>query len=310
MTLFVISRDRNTIYEIDDIYVMIAVFLVTYYLTLYTKKIIQKIRSHLKQKKIISNIIKKQGGQSIDLDPINWKEFDTIINECLKNDKAYSLLDTRIKKAIRFFLRLNVQENIILTPNLIRLITKAFIRKDRPSVVNVSNLLFVANNTRKVLTRVIGAILAGLAGAIMGGLYYGVVLVSLTYLFTPNDINCEQYLKEISSDAIHKEIPIFTTKDEDHCISSSMPEKVQIYIPEGKKVVVTDPKLETKEIRQTYKKSPKPAKQVNFSDFKRNDPILSKFNVKEEDVTNTESNSFNLKLTRKEIIEAIDKGLD
>ena len=308
MTLFITSKNR--LYEIDDAYVMALCFIISYFIALYTRKIIDKVRFHQKQKKIILNTTetKTRGGQTIDFDSINWKEFDQIVQHCIEDDKAYLLLNNKIKKAIRFFLKLTVQKNMILTPNLIRLIAMYFTQKDKPSVINISNVLFRINNTRIALMRYTTAIVLGLTTGLLSGIYYGIVILIMTYICTPNVPNCEEYFKEISSDAIHKEIPIFGKNDEDHLIVSGRSERINIYIPKGKEVVVTDPKLETKEVRQTYKKVHKKAKEVKFSDFKKNDPILSKFDDLEE--PKIRPNKSDLTITRKQIAEALDTAIE
>lgn len=280
MTLFV--RTKNALYEVDDFYVMTLIFIASYLLTTCGKKIFQKIVSYKKKRKIIADKIKvdktrPRGGQGIDLDSINWRELEVIVEECLEEDKTYLLLNEKFKEVIKFIFKVKYQSDVVLTPALTRTIVRYFLRDTKPGMIKVSEIMVVFSNVKHFIIQATGAIIAGGITGLGVGLLKGTALTALimTYTLTRTEINCERYFKEIPADRTGKEITVLLPEKKNNLIISNEFEKIARYVPSPNDDKIIDVKPGVKEKVQQYKKVKKPAKKVTFDEFRKKDPILS-----------------------------------
>ena len=73
----------------------------------------------------------------------------------------------------------------------------------------------------------------------------------------------------------------YEESESNHLFVTDENKQVAIYTPASKEVEVTLNGNAEPVVKKTYKKIPKKAKQVKFSDFRKTDPELSKFNKQE-----------------------------
>ena len=297
MSLFASTRDGKTVYIISDFYVMILAFIISYLLTIYSKKAIERFKEYKRKKTIIKNGVSPRGGQIIDLDPTDSNALMRIIDECLENDKTYLVLNEKIKSWITFLVKENIlNQSLVISPNFIKFLARHFIREDRLVVGRVSNIIIGLQNAPRFFFRVVGSILAGMAAASTASVTLGIFAIINMYMLTTPIPGCPKHFKEISSNSNSDEIEIFVANDRNNLIVSSEADKVVLYNPivntRKEKIIPKESGVKEIQIRQRYQKSKRPAKQVKFSDFKKTDPVLSKFDTLDEPEIKQSKNLF------------------
>lgn len=119
-----------------------------------------------------------------------------------------------------------------------------------------------------------------LVGGIIKGLPYAVLMTLMLFQITENcGFRCEDHFEHLST--TDEPITIYAEKPTGHLVIAEKDAATQIgiYIPSKTQKKVS---INAEKIQRNYTKSRKKAKLVNFSDFKKQDPVLSEFNDEEQ----------------------------
>lgn len=290
MTLFIKLPpifNRKISYEISDIYIMAITFIITYYAT----KLLQDAYVRIKNKRdlrkqrtkmlINSNVL--AGGLNeelyeaiVDATPVNDNELFSAVLECIRDKEAYRVLSERLKRII--FTKVGAiirEESIRMTPNLLRLIAKVEYERNPSTLVTMGNLI-VSTSNKSVLKARLVTTFAAAVFAQMTALVGYTLLVLIIFFQQTSYVPCEQYFEKLpQTDA--KTIDLVVEKDTGSLVIAGNDDarQVEIYVPEPDVVESTTDKVKT--YTRTYKRSKKKVREVKFSDFRKNDPVLSKF---------------------------------
>ena len=155
--------------------------------------------------------------------------------------------------------------------------------------------------TRAVLSSLFGPIayLANLGS-------YSVFIILLSFFTSTEVIDCEKYVQELPA-VSNQPFEICAEKQSGNLIISDNT-NIELYIPQESETIIIDRKTNQKAIQRIYKKAKKQAKQVKFSDFRKTDPVLSKFKDRdlEEPVVPTQTSQFTFKRLKQAIEEMVD----
>ena len=294
MTLFIVRPKRQ--YEISDVYILAAIFIVMHLLTRIIKRVIKKMEEELEarryeeiklkknQNKKIRKKLKKipRGGKSIGLTFTNDDELSNTIQSCIKDEEYYLIKDPELKKLIFRLVRGKIKnESLQFSPNLIRLVARKIITQDTNLLIQVGNTALFADNRERFITRVAGTAIAAIVTTIVNFTSYGVLLAIMLFLGTDEcGYRCEDYFENlhVSKDGIVK---VFEKSSEGHIIIGNFEPETgpEIFIETSKKQVITEDKNLDQRIRveTDYKKARKKARLVTFDEFRKKDPILSTF---------------------------------
>ena len=287
MTLF-IKTPRDKVFEISEVYVMALTFIIFYSLGRISRELIKKqIESYNRNKKNYNRnktikIANPRGGTDIIeiRVPNNNEKLRDLVLSCISNNERYSIKSEKITKLIYKLLGSEFKdETIAITPNLIRYVATALIKINMNERWYIKFVDFIAafDNKMRAVYRIGGsAAIAGFVGFFSTSIRYGIIALIIHYQATENcGYRCSDYFEHISKDE-----PFFVSLDESSnkiIIASEKDSKqLELYIPskEGAKITVGDKKGSIK-ISKDYVKRKKKAKQVNFSDFVRENQLLS-----------------------------------
>lgn len=294
MTLFIRTSDTR-VFEIDDLYVMVVFFLLSYSLTKITKSAIIKLieKQQLKKKGRNSRLTRVgnvKGGALLDLLDVRTLDEQTlglIILSCIADHESYIVKDKRIIKIIFVVLKEQLTDKtLVLSPNMIRFLALQLISKNKPSrlVEIVGTLRTVSENPVRLIMRSLGAIVLGTVAAVGNMLPYGIILMLMYFDATKNCGHiCSNYFEQLPKDQITK---IFEGKERvgPQLVIAGNDEarQVEIYEPTPTPDKETVSPSNERQITKSYRKSRKQAKVVKFSDFKKKDKVLSSFDNLEE----------------------------
>ncbi len=171
---------------------------------------------------------------------------------------------------------------------MMRFLALKLIKYDRPLLSKIGSIVFSSNNRIRMATRSVGSATIALVNAffrLYSAVPYGILIMVLFFGLTENcGFPCHDYFKELP---VNEPIQIFAKKSTGNLIivGNDHAQQVEIYVPSkaADEVAV----CKNGEIKKTtsYVKVRKKAKQVKFSDFKRTDPVLSRFkDIEEPDI--------------------------
>ena len=277
MTLFITTPKRQL--EIDDAYVAALAFLVAFAVGKIVKAVIEK------QKQKQKNITNPRGGNlTIGLELSDDTELTKIILSCISDNEHYIVKDPRIIQIVFNLVKARVkQESLILTPNMMRFLALKLINNDQTLIVKLGNIIASSNNRIRLFVRLMGATAIGFLGALFSTLPYAVLMMVIYFDTTKNcGYNCSDYFEQLPKEG---PVNICAEKSTGHVFIGANDDARQISIHTPSKAatevtVSSDGSLKT--TKQSYKKVRSKAKQVNFSDFKKTDPVLSSFPDLEE----------------------------
>lgn len=275
MTLFITTPKRQL--EIDDAYVAALAFLIAFAVGKIVKAVIEK----QKQK----NIANPRGGNiTIGLELSDDSELTKIILSCISDNERYIVKDPRIIQIVFHLVKARVkQESLILTPNMMRFLALTLINNDQTLIVKLGNIIASSNNRIRLFARLMGATAIGFLGALFSTLTYAVLMMVIYFDTTENcGYNYSDYFEQLPKEG---PVNICDEKSTGHVFIGANDDAQQIAIHTPSKAatevtVSSDGSLKT--TKQGYKKVRSKAKQVNFSDFKKTDPVLSSFPNLEE----------------------------
>ncbi|QXE46097.1 hypothetical protein IV203_000075 (plastid) [Nitzschia inconspicua] len=273
MTLFVNYKTRS--YEINDLYLMAITFIVTFYVTSVCKKI---LTNYLSKKSPGDVEIKNpRGGAIPSLTDDN--ELGMAILTCISDNGIYHVKDKNLRRIVFELAKEKLtNESLIITPNLIRFVGLRLINPNQTTVVTIGNFLTSTDNRVRLILRFSASVIAGIIAGIASSLSYGILLLLICFLESEQcGFSCDTYFDKIPPEP--EAINVYTKNRTGNLIitGNDAARQVEIYIPSKAKAQIRTLTDKQKTITKTYHSLPKRAKQVTFEDFRKNDPVLSKF---------------------------------
>jgi hypothetical protein len=206
-----------------------------------------------------------------------------LILSCIADNEAYLVKDEKIIKVIFSLVKMKIKdESLVLTPNMIRFLALKLLNNDSSLITKIGNVVVSSDSRVRFLTRVTVSVLIGIISALVSSFAYGILILILSFDSTHNcGYRCDDYFDHLSD---YQPLRVFAQKPTGQLViaGNDNERQVKIYIPSktSNEVTITSPGKA--KVTQTYKKSRKKAKRVNFSDFKAKDKVLSSFDGLEE----------------------------
>ena len=281
MTLFIQTPKR--ILEISDAYVMALSFLIFFAVGKIFKAVIEKLIEKQKRKNVGNVNMANPRGGNIALEFSDDTELAHTILTCIADNERYLVKDPEIIKMVFNLVMAKIKnESLVLTPNMLRFLALKLINNDQTLIVKIGNVLLSSNNRARLFARVSGSVMIGFVGALCSIFPYAVLMMVIYFSSTENcGYKCSDYFETLPKEGhveIYKKEPtghVFIAGNDDA-------RQIEIYTPSKSADEVTIGSNGVIKRTTTYNKVRKKAKQVNFSDFKKNDPVLSNFKDLEE----------------------------
>ena len=205
-------------------------------------------------------------------------ELGLTILSCISDNENYLVKNPKLKKLIFSLVKEKLRnESLVLTPNMIRFLALKMINEDQSLIVKIGNMVVSSNNRVRLFTRITGTTIIAFVGAVFSILPYAILMAIMYFNETKNcGYNCDAYFQHLPKD---EPLTIYGKASSGNIAITNNDEsrQVEIYVKQNEKQVVIS-KSGERRIEQKYQKSRKKAKQIKFSDFKKRDPVLSKFN--------------------------------
>lgn len=294
MTLFLRNLENTRRFEISDAYIMALSFIISYYVGVITKAVILKLTEQQEKKSDKkTQVPNPRGGTNLQLNDNN--DLAATILSCIADNHTYSVKNQKLKELIFKLVKAKIkQESLVLTPNMIRLLATNLINSDQTFITKVGNYIASSDNRVRINARVIGGAILGLGAALTNMFPYFVVMAMLYFSETENmGYTCSDYFDSLPQD--NPVVKVLGDTPNGHLvIMKNEPNRdLEFYTlaPKTTRQIATTYNGESA-IRQEhqFKRSRKKAKQVNFSDFRKTDPVLSKYdNIKEPYIPQTKS---------------------
>ena len=278
MTLFIKTPKR--LLEINDLYVMVLSFLIFFAVGKIVKGVIEKL-----ERKNAKNInMPNPRGGIIGLEFSDDTELAFTILSCIADNERYLVKDPEIIKVVFALVKSKIKnESLVLTPNMMRFLALKLINNDQTLIVKIGNIVASSNNRARLFTRVFGAAMIGFLGALISTLPYAILIFLLYFDATENcGYKCSDHFEHIPKEG---PVQIYAEKSTGHLVIAGNDDarQIEIYNPSkaSDEIIISNTE-EIKTIKKSYTKVRKKAKEVKFSDFKQNDPVLSTFKDLEE----------------------------
>ena len=277
MTLFIKTPKR--LLEINDFYVMVLSFLIFFAVGKIVKGVIDKL-----ERKNAKNInMPNPRGGNIGLEFSDDTELAFTILSCIADNERYLVKDPEIIEVVFALVKAKIKkESLVLTPNMMRFLALKLINHDQTLIVKIGNIVASSNNRARLFAQVFGAAIIGFVGAVVSTLPYAILMLLLYFDTTENcGYKCSDYFEHIPKEG---PVKIYGEKSTGHLAiaGNDGARQIEIYTPsKASDEVITSNTGEIKTIK-SYTKVRKKAKEVKFSDFKQNDPVLSTFKDLEE----------------------------
>jgi hypothetical protein len=276
MTLFI--RTPNRQYEISDFYVMVLCFIISYWTGRILRKVIQKL---IKKQKTLDVKTPPRGGATLEFSYSDDQELAKTILACIADNTDYLVKNQKIKELIFHLVKQKIKnESLVLTPNMIRLLAKKIVNDEVSWSASIGNIVVSTNYQKRLSLRTLGRIIfGGVIGVTATSIRVGVFFLILYFFETDHCYyKCEDHFEKLPP---NDPIEILAEQQTGNIIISENNDahQVQIYVPSKpeKTIVKTNQKTGEKIVSRTYKAARKKAKQVNFSDFRKTDPVLQMY---------------------------------
>ena len=275
MTLFIQTPKR--ILEIHDAYPVALAFFISVAVGKIVKAVIEKRKKQI-------NMANPRGGGNIGFEFSDDTELAQTILTCIADNESYLVKDPKVIKIVFALVKAKIKnESLVLTPNMMRFLALKLISNDQTLIVKVGNILISSNNQARLFARVSGTAIIGFIGALFSSLSYAVLMMLIYFHTTENcGYKCSDYFEQLPKE---RPVEIYGKESTGHLVIAGNDDARQInfYIPSkpADKVTISSSNRKLK-ITKTYSKVPKKVKEVKFSEFRKTDPVLSKFNNLEE----------------------------
>ena len=222
-------------------------------------------------------------GGNIGLGFSDNTELAHTILTCIADNERYLVKDPKIIKMVFDLVKAKIKnESLILTPNMLRFLALKLINNDQTLIVKIGNIIMSSNNRARLFARVSRSAIIGFVGGLFSIFPYAVLIMVVYFNTTENcGYKCSNYFEQLSKEG---PVKIYGKKSTGHLVitESDDARQIEIYIPSKATDEVTISSNGQLKTTKTYTKVRKKAKQVDFSDFKNTDPVLSKFKDLEE----------------------------
>jgi len=277
MTLFI--QRNNRLWEISDAYVMALSFLIFFAVGKIVKAVVE--RQKRKNNKSL-NMTNPRGG-NVGLEFSDDTELAYTILTCIADNERYLVKDPEIIEMVFNLVKAKIKnESLVLTPNMLRFLALKLINNDQTLIVKIGNIIASSNNRARLFARVSGSAIIGFVGALFSIFPYAVLMMILYFNTTENcGYKCSDYFERLPKEG---HIESYQKESTGHVFIAGNDDakQIEIYTPLKSADEVTLRSNGVVKKTRTYSKVRKKAKQVNFSDFKNTDPVLSSFKDLEE----------------------------
>jgi hypothetical protein len=226
---------------------------------------------------MVFRLLHPRGGTN-ELKLSDDNELSFAILSCIADNEQYLVKNTKIKNLIFSLVKEKLKnESLVLTPNMIRVLALKLINEDQTLIVKIGNVILSSTNRVRLLTRLSGTAVIALLGGIFSLFPYAIVMVLIYFDQTENcGFNCNAYFKYLSKDL---PVAIYAEESVGHLViaENNNARQVEIYIPSKSPDKVIHTTTGERLVTKSYKPARKKAKEVTFSEFKKNDPVLSQF---------------------------------
>ena len=277
MTLFIQTQKRTL--EISDAYVMALSFLILFAVGRIVKAVVDK-----QKRKNVENVnMANPRGGSIGLEFSDDTELAHAILTCIADNERYLVKDPEIIKMIFDLVKAKIKnESLVLSPNMLRFLALKLINNDQTLIVKIGNIIVSSNNRARLFARVSGSAIIGFVGALFSIFPYAVLMMVIYFNTTENcGYKCSDYFETLPKEG---HVEVYNKESTGHVFIAGNDDakQIEIYTPSKSADEVTVRSNGIVERTTTYTKVRKKAKQVNFSDFKNTDSVLSSFKDLEE----------------------------
>ena len=207
-----------------------------------------------------------------------------IILSCIADGKAYQIKDPKLADLIFEIAKAKFKdESLIISQNLIRYFAYKIANENTGLILKVKNTLFFSNNPARLLIRVAYSVAFGIFAAATSMLPYAIFIAILTFKTTENSgVNCDRYFEELPAQKDGSRVVYVQSESKNLIIAGNdQAHQLAIYVPNTESCPVVS---KENQLTRTYKKSQKKAKEIKFSEFAKNDPVLKKFKNLEEPI--------------------------
>lgn len=193
--------------------------------------------------------------------------------------------DTKLVETILTYISEN-ERYLVKDPEvrwvIFNLVKGKIIKKDQNLILKIGNILVSSNRKARLFARIYGGAMIGFVCGVFASIPYFMLMVRLYFDAIENcDFKCHGYFEHLPKEGL---VTIYADKPtgQQAIAENNDARQVEIYTPSK----TSDSELisKTGEIKKTrgYTKSRIKHKQVNFSDFRNTDPVLSAFKDLEE----------------------------
>ena len=275
---------------INEIYLMLSAFLISYLVTEIVKKVVIKRRKSKqnKQKNNIKIPNPRGGGMDDMLDKFSRfkfqvtddKELAYTILACIADAHRYILKDEYLTKVIFSLVQAIVKDqSIILSPNMLRFLALHLLRnKDNNLQITFGNIFMESMNRGRILLRIVGSLVMGATASLFTTFYYSLMTTIIYFELTQNiGFRCSQYFEQLPAPANH--VLLEGKKPRILVADTKSGNELTVYSPKSsrrtKEVhVVTKNELVTE---RRYKRHRRQPNEIRFIDFQKSDPVLARF---------------------------------
>jgi len=198
-------------------------------------------------------------------------ELDLTTLAFIADNEHYLVKDARVRKLIFMLVKANIKNGTILIgPNFMRSSALTLIKTDRSLILKVGNIIAS------------GASIIVLTGTWLSVFSYSLLVMIVYFLNTENcGYQRSDYFEQLPEEG---PVKIYEKESTGHLLvaGNDKGKQIEMYVPSKAADEVTVSSNEEVRKTKTYTKVRKKAKQVNFSEFQRTDPILSNFDNLEE----------------------------
>ena len=291
MTLFIqVSQKRGLIF--NDAYVMALTFIVCFLVARISKEMITKKIKQAQERKKRKSLTHIKGG-SLTLDATDQKDLAELILSYVKDFGVYKLKDPRMINLIFNLVQANVErESIILSPRLIRFLALSVTSKAQVGnniALQAGKIIVSTDNFVRLKARIIISAAIGLTGglfSLVAHSAYTLIVLFIAYHLTEKcgyTITAPDYFEVLQAASGRPEVvQIYEETPNGHVFIAENDKEFELFIeePQSREILIKEQEDNTKVkvIKKTYKSSRKKPKMVTFEQFRKTDPVLSKFN--------------------------------
>jgi hypothetical protein len=282
MTLFI--RTPKRVLEINDAYIMALSFLIFVAVGKIVKAVVEKQKR--RNTKNVNMANPRGGNLNLGLEFSDDTELAHSILACIADNERYLVKDPEITKIVFALVKAKIKkESLVLTPNMVRFLALKLINNDQTLIVKIGNIVTSSNNRVRLFARVCGAAIIGFVGTLFSILPYAVLMLIIYFDTTENcGYKCSDYFEQLPKAG---PVEIYGKESTGHLFIAGNDDarQIELYIPSKASDEVTISSNGELKTTKTYTKVRKKAKQVNFSNFKQTDPVLSSFkDLKEPEI--------------------------